>query len=304
MCAALKHLLAPLGRYEIIFVEDGSNDGTLDAIRIAARDPSVRYVSLMRNFGHEPCLRAGLHHAKGRAAIIMDADFEHPPALIPELIQQWKAGFKIVAAQRLDQEASTSVFKRISSRLYYRLFDALSDVHIEPGSANFLLLDRVVIDAVNSLNEHEVFLRGAVRWFGYPITTVPYQPGTRKHGSTKYSLRRSVELAVTGIAAHSFKPLRFATWLALSFAAIGALFIVYSIVSFFFVAHTVAGWTSIMAAIAILGAVQLLVLGVIGEYVGRILLNTRGRRSYVVAETDADRPDSDNRVIRWTGQAE
>src|ERR1700704_308199 len=289
MCAVLKQLLSPLGRYEIIFVEDGSIDGTLEAIRAAARDPAVRYVSLTRNFGHEACLRAGLRHADGRAVIVMDADFEHPPELIPELVKQWRTGFKIVAAKRLDDEASTSFLKRLTSRLYYRVFDTLGDVRIEPGSANYLLMDRIVVDAINDLEDQELFLRGVVRWFGYSLTTIQYRPGSRKHGATKYSLRRSVELAVTGIALHSIRPLRAAIWLSLSFAVVGGLLVVYSIVSFLFVQHTVAGWTSIMAAIAILGAVQLLVLAIIGEYVGRILRETRKRPSYVVAETEADR---------------
>jgi dolichol-phosphate mannosyltransferase len=293
MCALLKQLLAPLGRYEIIFVEDGSIDGTLEAIRAAAHDPDVRYVALTRNFGHEASLRAGLRHADGRAVIVMDADFEHPPELIPELVGRWHDGFKVVATKRLDDEATTSIFKRVTSQLYYRLFDVLGDVHIEPGSANYLLMDRVVVDAVNDLQDQELFLRGVVRWFGYSLTTVPYRPGSRRHGTTKYSLQRMVELAVTGIASHSIRPLRAAIWLSLSFAVVGGLLIVYSIVSFLFVQHTVAGWTSIMAAIAILGAVQLLVLGIIGEYVGRILREIRKRPSYVVAETEADRRAAD-----------
>jgi glycosyltransferase involved in cell wall biosynthesis len=293
MCAVLKQLLSPLGHYEIIFVEDGSIDGTLEAIRAAARDPSVRYVSLTRNFGHEACLRAGLRHADGRAVIVMDADFEHPPELIPELVKQWRTGFKIVAAKRLDDEASTSFLKRLTSRLYYRVFDTLGDVRIEPGSANYLLMDRIVVDAINDLQDQELFLRGVVRWFGYSLTTIQYRPGARKHGATKYSLRRSLELAVTGIASHSIRPLRAAIWLSLSFAVVGGLLVVYSIVSFLFVQHTAGapGWASIMAAIAILGAVQLLVLGIIGEYVGRILRETRRRPRYVIAETEAAQGD-------------
>ena len=164
--------------------------------------------------------------------------------------------------------------KRLTSRLYYRVFDTLGDVRIEPGSANYLLMDRIVVDAINELQDQELFLRGVVRWFGYSLTTIQYRPGARKHGATKYSLRRSLELAVTGIASHSIRPLRAAIWLSLSFAVVGGLLVIYSIVSFLFVQHTVAGWTSIMAAIAILGAVQLLVLGIIGEYVGRILRET------------------------------
>ena len=144
-----------------------------------------------------------------------------------------------------------------------------------------------ITHAINELQDQELFLRGLARWFGYSLTTVPYRPGARKHGATKYSLRRSLELAVTGIASHSIRPLRTAIWLSLSFAVVGGLLIVYSIVSFLFVQHTVAGWTSIMAAIAILGAVQLLVLAIIGEYVGRILRETRRRPRYVIAETEA-----------------
>jgi polyisoprenyl-phosphate glycosyltransferase len=196
---------------------------------------------------------------------------------------------KIVTAQRIGYESSVPWFKRVTSRLYYRVLDALGDVHIEPGSANYMLLDRVVVDAVNRLEDQDLFLRGVVRWLGYPLGRVPFRQSLRQRGSTKYSLRRMIELAVTGIAVHSVRPLRFAIWLALGFAAVGAGLVVYSIVSFLFVQRTVAGWTSIMAAIAILGAAQLLVLGIVGEHVGRILRETRKRPSYVVSETEADR---------------
>jgi len=290
MVAALREVMAPLGRFEIIYVDDGSYDGTLTVLReAAAADASVRYLSLTRNFGHEAALRAGLSHARGRAVIVMDADLEHPPAVIPDLVKEWRRGFKIVTAQRVGYQVKVPWLKRATSRLYYRVLDTLGDIHIEPGSANFMLLDRVVVDAVNRIEDQDLFLRGVVRWLGYPLISVPFRQSLRQHGDSKYSLRRMIELAVTGIALHSVRPLRFAIWLALGFAALGGLFVVYSIVSFLFVRHTVAGWTSIMAAIAILGAAQLLVLGIVGEYVGRILRETRKRPSYVVAETEADR---------------
>ena len=303
MVAELRHVMAPLGRFEIIYVDDGSDDGTLAVLReAAAADATVRYLSFTRNFGHEAALRAGLGCARGRAVIVMDADLEHPPAVIPDLVREWRRGFKVVTAQRVGYEVAVPWFKRTTSRLYYRVLDALGDVHIEPGSANFMLLDRVVVDAVNRIEDQDLFLRGVVRWLGYPLASVPFRQGLRQHGDSKYSLRRMVELAVTGIAAHSLRPLRFAIWLALGFAALGSLFIVYSIVSFLFVRHTVAGWTSIMAAIAILGAAQLLVLGIVGEYVGRILRMTRKRPSYVVAETEADR-ESEADVTRLSRPA-
>jgi dolichol-phosphate mannosyltransferase len=289
MVATLKKIVAPLGRLEIVFVDDGSTDATRAALRAAsAADPVVRYVSFTRNFGHQAALRAGLRYARGRAVIVMDADFEHPPELIPQLVSAWRAGSAIVATERNDDEAQVSAMKRLSSRLYYRLLDAIGDVRIAPGSADYMLLDRSVVDVINGLEDQEIFLRGLVRWLGFPLVTVPFSRGVRREGDSKYSLRRMVELALTGIAAHSVRPLRFAIWVALGFAAVGMLFVVYSIVSFLFVQHTVAGWSSIMAAIAILGAAQLLVLGIIGEYVGRILRETRKRPNYVVLETEAE----------------
>jgi dolichol-phosphate mannosyltransferase len=288
MAAALKNVLAPLCRFEIVFVDDGSTDGTLSAIRAAAAaDRNIRFISFTRNFGHEAALRAGLRHARGGVVVVMDADFEHPPELIPDLLREWQRGNKIVTAQRSDDE-TTSGFRRLSSRLYYRLLGALGDVRMEPGSANFILMDRMVVDALNRFDDHDFFLRGVVRWLGYPLASVPYRRGRREHGASKYSLRRMVELALTGITAHSIRPLRFAIWLSLAFAGVGLLLVIYSVISFFFVTRTVAGWTSIMAALALLGAAQLLVLGIIGEYVGRILRETRRRPAYVVAETEAD----------------
>jgi len=289
MAATLDGVLKSLGRYEIVFVDDGSSDGTLAAIRAAAAaNPQIRYVSFTRNFGHQEALRAGLKHARGRAAIVMDCDFEHPPELIPELIAAWRAGAKIVATRRDDGEADLPKLKSVTSRIYYRLLDAIGDVRIEPGSSDYMLLDRSAIDVVNGFADQDVFLRGAVRWLGFPITTIPFSRGARIYGESKYTLARMVDLAVTGIAAHSVRPLRLAIWLALGFAALGLLLLAYSVVSYLLVPQTVTGWTSIMATIALLGAAQLLVLGIIGEYVGRILREARRRPTYIIAETEAD----------------
>jgi glycosyltransferase involved in cell wall biosynthesis len=289
MAATLEGVLRPLGRYEIIFVDDGSSDGTLAAIRAAAEaDPQIRYVSFTRNFGHQEALRAGLKHARGRAVIVMDADFEHPPELIPELVAAWRAGAKVAATRREDGEADLPAFKRVTSQFYYRLLDSIGDVRIEPGSSDFMLLDRSVVDVINGLDDQDVFLRGAVRWLGYPTKTITFSRGARTYGESKYTLRRMVDLAVTGIAAHSVRPLRLAIWLALVFAAVGLLLLVYSVISYLLVPQTVTGWTSIISTIALLSAAQLLVLGIIGEYVGRTLREARGRPTYIVGETEAD----------------
>jgi dolichol-phosphate mannosyltransferase len=178
--------------------------------------------------------------------------------------------------------------KRAASRLFYRTLDALGDVQIEPGSADFMLLDRVALDVINRLEDQDVFLRGLVRWLGFPLATVSYVQGKRQAGDSKFTLRRMLDLAVTGLVAHSVKPLRMAIHLALIFASIGLLLLLYSIVSFLWIGHTVAGWPSIIAVIAILGSGQFLVLGIIGEYIGRILRETRRRPVYVIAATEAE----------------
>jgi len=289
MTATLERILRDRGSFEIVFVDDGSRDETLRTIRsVAAGNAAVRYLSFTRNFGHQEALRAGLRHARGRAVIVMDADFEHPPELIPQLIAAWHDGAKVVATKRDDCDASLPAMKTFTSKLYYKVLDAIGDVRIEPGSADFMLLDRSVVNSINNFSDQDVFLRGTVRWFCYPTHTVTFSRGARTYGESKYTLKRMIDLAVMGIAAHSVRPLRLAIWLALGFAAAGFLLLLYSVASFFLIERTVTGWTSLMATIAILGAAQLLVLGIIGEYVGRILREARGRPTYVIAETETD----------------
>ena len=288
MAAALKSIMAKLGSVEIIFVDDGSSDGTLATLRAAAADPAIRYVSFTRNFGHQAALRAGLHHVRGRAVVIMDADFEHPPELIPELIAAWRSGAKVVVTQRIDDGPKISAVKRFTSKLYYRLLNAIGDVNIAPGSSDYMLIDRCVVDFINRLEDQDIFLRGLVRWFGFPMTTVPFTRGKRRGGDSKFAVRQMVELAITGIAAHSVQPLRLTVYLSLAFAMFGLLLLVYSVGSLVFY-KVVTGWTSLLSAIAILGAAQLLVLGIIGEYVARILRDIRKRPSYIVAETEGER---------------
>ena len=170
MAARLAEIARPLGTAEIIFVDDGSTDGTLAEIRaLTSKDKAVRYLSFTRNFGHQAALRAGLHHARGRAVVLMDCDFEHPPETVPALFEQWRRGAKVVVTQRDETPGANSQVKRVTSRLFYRVLGAIGDVRIEPGSADFLLLDRVAVDIINSFQDHNLFMRGLVRWLGFPV---------------------------------------------------------------------------------------------------------------------------------------
>ncbi len=305
MVRALEGVLQGFGRFEIVFVDDGSQDGTLTALRaVADAHPTVRYLSFTRNFGHQEALRAGLRHARGDAVIVMDADFEHPPEIIPQLVAAWRNGTKVVTTRRNDGDASLPAMKSVSSRLYYRMLDAIGDVSIEPGSADYMLLDRQVVETINNFADQDVFLRGTVRWLGYPTETVNFSRGARTYGESKYTLKRMIDLAVMGIAAHSVRPLRLAIWLSLVFAGLGLMLVIYTVVSYWLVPGTVSGWTSLMATVAILGAAQLLVLGIIGEYIGRTFRESRGRPTYVIGETDADRATRNNEVIGFRRPAE
>ena len=220
MAARLAEVAEPLGSFEIVFVDDGSTDDTLAEIRAAAeRDGRVRYVSFSRNFGHQAALRAGLRHAHGAAVVVLDCDFEHPPEVVPQLVAHWREGIKVVVTKREDS-AAVSARKRLTSRLFYRFLDAVGDVRIEPGSADFFLLDRAAVEAVNAFRDQDLFLRGLIRWLGMPMAGVTYTQGTRREGQSKYSYRRMVDFAVTGIIGHSVRPLRYAIHLALIFAAL------------------------------------------------------------------------------------
>lgn len=287
MAAQLAQTLTPFGNWEILFVNDGSTDDTLVEIKRAyANDRRIRFLSFTRNFGHQAALRAGLRHANGEAVVLMDCDFEHPVELLPSLVEAWQNGAKVVVTQRITPAGHISFLKRYTSDVFYRILNAAGDVKIDPGSADFLLLDRIVVDTIERFDNHDFFLRGLVRWLGYPLAKVTYTQGVRSVGESKFRMRQMVDLAATGIIAHSIKPLRLGIHLALGFALIGVLLMVYSIVSFLWIPHTIAGWASIVAAIALLGSGQLLVLGIIGEYVGRNLREVRKWPLYIIAETE------------------
>ena len=281
---ALRHQLAGHGPYEILIVDDGSTDATLKVLKqLSALDPCVRFVALSRNFGHQYALRAGLDHARGACVITMDADLQHPPELIPRLIGKWREGFEVVTTIRHDGP-ETAFVKRATASAFYRLAGFLSEVPIKPGAADFRLLDRVAVDAIRQLRETEIFLRGVIPWLGFRAAELDYAPNPRAHGQSSYGFKSMLSLALTGITTTSIQPLRFAMLFATAVACLTMLYGAYAVWVFFFTDAVVQGWTSVIIIVSALGALQLLILGIIGEYLGRVLRETRRRPSYIVRE--------------------
>lgn len=274
--------------YEFIFVDDGSADRTLDVIKeLAERDEAVKYVSLSRNFGHQAALRAGLEHACGDCVISIDADLQHPPELIPELIGKWREGFEIVTTARKDL-ASLSFIRRSMSHLYYKMINLLSDFPIEPGSADFRLLDRKVVQKIRGLKEANLFMRGLVPWLGFRSCSINYEPAERHHGTSKYNLAKLFGLAITGLTSTSIRPLRISIFLSFVLALFAIIQAIHVLFNYYYLGHIVEGWTSVMLAIYMIGAMQLFVIGLIGEYLGRVLTESLGRPSYIVRDSNID----------------
>ena len=269
---------------EILFVDDGSTDGTLDILRTIARQyPFTRYLSFSRNFGHQSALRAGLMQANGDCVISLDADLQHPPEMIPEMILRWQEGYEIVVATRSGAEA-LPFLKKVSSRLYYRILNSLSDIHFDEGAADFRLLDRKVVLVLRQLSEQNLFLRGIVNWVGFRKYTITYEQENRARGASKYSIHKMVQLGMQGITAFSVRPLRLATFTGLIIAGLAVAYAIYALIMYVFTSRAVAGWTSLIVSILFLGGIQMFFLGIIGEYLGRLFIDSKRRPDYIIRE--------------------
>ncbi|MCX7634210.1 MAG: glycosyltransferase family 2 protein [Syntrophales bacterium] len=280
---ALTSVLTSMGlTYEIILVDDGSTDGTPEQAEIiASQDDRVRIITLSRNFGHMTALTAGLDHAIGRAVITMDGDLQHPPELLPVLVERWQDGAEVVNTIRQERLPLFS-FKRFSAVLFYRLFSWMGGIRMPPNAADFRLLDRKVVDALKTLRERGRFIRGLVSWVGFRQDFVAYEPQRRGTGRSKYPLKRMLSFAVDGIVSFSSLPLRAAVYLGLAVAGISFLDLLYALYIRLFTDRAVEGWTSLLVAVLFLGGVQLIFLGVIGEYLSRIYEETKQRPLYII----------------------
>jgi polyisoprenyl-phosphate glycosyltransferase len=268
---------------EIILVDDGSSDGSSEILRSCQSDfPSLRFISLSRNYGHQAALRAGMEHAIGDCVLCLDADLQHPPELIAEMVLRWQAGADIVNCIRKDLK-SLSFFKRTTSRWFYQSLSWISGVPLAPGSSDFRLLDRKVVNILSQLQETDLFFRGIIPTLGFKVAEIDYTPDARKFGTSKYTLHKMLKLALIGMISTSARPLRLATYFAF-LTAMGALsFLAYVFYIYFGSQGGVPGWASTLAVVLTIGTMQLLVLGVIGEYLGQVLKETRRRPPYHIA---------------------
>lgn len=272
-------------RYEAIFIDDGSRDRTLDLLRDYARqNPSLRYISFARNFGHQTAVTAGLNFVRGQAIIVMDADLQDPPELIPELLQRWQDGYQVVYAQRVSRHKDPW-FKRLTAYLFYRVLRRLADVAIPTDSGDFCLMDECVVRVLNAMPERNRYIRGLRAWVGFRQTSVQFSRSPRFAGEVKYTFRKSLSLAIDGIMSFSRVPLRLATYLGLLAAGIALIMVVLVLYwRLFYPNSPLIGATIITIAIFFLGAVQLVCIGILGEYIGRIYEEVKGRPLYTIGE--------------------
>jgi len=270
---------------EIILIDDGSTDGTLPILQeFANKNNEVKLIVFSRNFGNQAAVSAGLNYCIGDCAIIIDADLQDPPELLPELIAKWQEGYEVVFAQRVARKGE-SQFKKMTASIFYRLLQKLTQVDIPPDTGDFRLIDRKVITTLNEMPEKNRFLRGMVSWAGFRQTGITYVREERFAGETKFPFFKMLKFALTGITSFSFVPLQLASYFGFIVSAGAFISGLYVLYLKFFTDKTIQGWTSLMIALLFLGGIQLITLGIVGEYIGRMSDEVKQRPAYVIRET-------------------
>ena len=287
---------ALIDSWEVVFVNDGSRDKSFEQLKgLAAEEPRFKVISFARNFGHQMAITAGLDRAEGEAVVIMDADLQDPPEVVAEMITRWREGYDVVYGVRKTRHGET-FFKKLSAAIFYRLLRAmLGGISIPADAGDFRLLSRPVVLAMRALRERHRFVRGMVSWVGFRQIAVYYDRPARFAGETKYPLKKMLRFAADGIASFSIVPLRFATWLGVMSGVMAGLTAAWATYQRFYGSGVVAGWTTIMIAVALGASAQLLMTGVLGEYVGRIYEEVKRRPLYITAEEINVSPSVENR---------
>ncbi|MGD6778561.1 glycosyltransferase family 2 protein [Sutcliffiella horikoshii] len=271
--------------YEFIFVNDGSTDRTMEILNgIAARDPQAKIINFARNFGHQTAVTAGVDYASGDAIIIIDADLQDPPEVIPSLIEKWREGFEVVYAKRKKRAGETK-FKLLTAKYFYKFLNYMADIEIPKDTGDFRLIDRKVADVFTQMTERNRFVRGMFSWIGFKQTFIEYERDERFAGETKYPLRKMLRFASDGIIAFSTKPLKIVMSLGFFSVLVSFGVLAYTILVKLFGQEVEAGWASIMVAITFFSGIQLLGMGIVGEYIARIYDESKNRPIYVVRET-------------------
>ncbi|MBK6445999.1 MAG: glycosyltransferase family 2 protein [Bacteroidetes bacterium] len=276
---------------EYVFVNDGSRDNSMELIKgLVGTNPEVRYLDFSRNFGHQIAVAAGLDYCTGNCAVIIDADLQDPPELIKELYNKWKQGFEVVYAKRRSREGE-SFLKKFTAKLFYRTLKRITSIKIPVDTGDFRIIDRKVINVLKKMPEQQKFLRGQISWIGFRQTYIEYDRDERHSGTSGYTYKKMLRFALDGITSFSNLPLRFATITGFVVSGIAFFFILYALYERLITRNYVPGWASLMLAVLFIGGVQLISIGIIGEYISRMSSNIRNRPLYILRETNLQEPD-------------
>lgn len=271
--------------YELIFVNDGSRDATVRlALEICAADSKVKFIDFSRNFGHQIAITAGMDYSCGESIVVIDADLQDPPEVIPQMISKWKEGYDVVFGKRIKRQGET-FFKKLTAKVFYRFLRSMTDVDIPVDTGDFRLIDRKVCDALKSVNERSRYIRGIISWLGFKHTGVEFTRDKRFAGETKYPLKKMLKFAFDAITSFSYKPLKLASYTGVTISILSFAYLLVVIFQRVVIGNTIAGWASTLAVSLFFNGIVLIILGIIGEYIGRIYDEVKGRPLYIVRDT-------------------
>jgi dolichol-phosphate mannosyltransferase len=274
--------------FKFIFVDDGSSDETVVILKEKSKEHQhIFYLELSRNFGHQNALKAGIDLVKNDvdAIISMDGDMQHPPKIIPKLIQKWEEGFEVVYTIR-EEDKKLGFIKNKTSNLFYGLMNKLSDIKFEPGTADFRLIDKKVAQVFSDFTENELFIRGIINWVGFKQYAINYEPNERYSGKSKYTVGKMMRFAVQGITSFSTKPLSMAIILGISLSVMAFIFYISYVLYSIYYGHVISGWASVITTVVFFGGLNLVVLGIIGVYIGKLFMQSKGRPNYLISSTN------------------